>query len=199
MKKISLGVLALLTTISFSTSAFASGAIANNNLPIEQNREVSVSKNPYSYTYNGITISGLSPLKENHLHSMYDSVINHNKPSIIDGPGPSSEIIRGPKYTSYDHSFLRSTAKLILSYLAVAIPAPIKNWEKAGLAWLLDTLTGWSQDALQDTHVGYWDWKVRDSDEKVDIYYVTVVRYKDDTFKKVIDVQYYETDRVRYK
>ncbi|MBM7109078.1 hypothetical protein SAM19_02466 [Brevibacillus laterosporus] len=88
MKIISLGVLALLTTLSLSTSAFASGAIANNNLPIEQNKEVSVSKNQYSYTYNGITFTGLSPLKENYLHSMYDSLINHNKASIIDGPGP---------------------------------------------------------------------------------------------------------------
>ncbi|WP_258074427.1 hypothetical protein [Brevibacillus laterosporus] len=86
MKIISLGVLALLTTLSFSTSAFASGAIANNNLPIEQNKEVSVSKNQYSYTYNGITFTGLSQLKENYLHSMYDSLINHNKASIIDGP-----------------------------------------------------------------------------------------------------------------
>ncbi|MGG1443563.1 hypothetical protein ABE354_16260 [Brevibacillus laterosporus] len=199
MKKISLGVLALLTTLSFSASAFATGSIANNSLSIEENKEVSVSKNQYSYIYNDITFTGLSPLKENHLHSMYDSVMNHNKTSVIEGPGSSAEIIHGPEYKSYDHSYLRTTAKFVLSYLAVAIPAPIKKWEKAGLAFLLDTLGGWSQDALQDTHIGFWDWKVRDSDDKVDIYYVTVVRYKDNTFKKVIDVQYYEADRVRYK
>lgn len=130
---------------------------------------------------------------------MYKSLIEGKTQKIIpDGPG-GAEIIHGPEYTSYDHSIARSTAKFILSYLAVAVPAPIKNWQKAGMAWLLDTLTGWSQDAFQDTHVGYWDWKVRDSDDKVDIYYVTVVRYKDNTYKKVIDVQYYEADRVRYK
>ncbi|QOS98929.1 hypothetical protein JNUCC42_21350 [Brevibacterium sp. JNUCC-42] len=191
MKRISLSALALLTTLSMSTSAFALTE-NNSNPPIKQSAE-------YTYNYNGITFTGLSPLKENQLQSMYKSLVEGKTQKIIpDGPG-GAEIIHGPECTSYDHSIARSTAKFILAYLAVAVPAPIKNWQKAGMAWLLDTLTGWSQDAFQDTHVGYWDWKVRDSDDKVDIYYVTIVRYKDNTFKKVIDVQYYEADRVRYK
>ncbi|QOS97814.1 hypothetical protein JNUCC42_14780 [Brevibacterium sp. JNUCC-42] len=189
MKRISLSALALLTTLSMSTSAFALTE-NNSNPPIKQSAE-------YTYNYNGITFNGLNPLSETQLQSMYESLMEDETKKIIDGPG-GAEIVYGPKYDHYNHSFHREMADIIVSWVAGQVPIPTNQMKKAVLGWTIAKLSAWSKEAFADTYVGYWVWKVQDSDIKSDIYYETVVHYKDENFKKPKTVEYYEVDRKKW-
>lgn len=190
LKRFSLSLLALLTTLSMSTSAFASIG-SNTTSPIEQSAE-------YTYTYHGITFTGLNPLSENQLESMYESLMKENRTSVIEGPGGSAEIVYGPKYDHFNHSVHREMADIIVSWVAEKIPIPTKKFKKALLGWTIAKLSAWSKEVLADTYVGYWVWKVQDSDIQSDIYYETVVHYKDKKFKKPKKVEYYEIDRKKW-
>ncbi|MFB0831655.1 hypothetical protein ACEU2D_18885 [Brevibacillus laterosporus] len=190
MKRFSLGLLALLTTLSMTTSAFAS-IESTTTSPIEQSTE-------YTYICHGVTFAGPNPLSEHQLESMYESMMNEIRASIIDGPGGSAEIVYGPKYDYYDHSVHREMADIIVSWVAEKIPIPTKKLKKALLGWTIAKLSAWSKKTLADTYVGYWVWKVQDSDIQSDIYYETVVHYKDENFKKPKKVEYYEIDRKKW-
>lgn len=84
MKRFPLSLLAFLTTLSMTTSAFAS-IESTATSPIEQSAE-------YTYTCHGITFAGPNPLSETQLESMYESMMKEIRTSIIDGPGGSAKL-----------------------------------------------------------------------------------------------------------
>ncbi|GAB1530642.1 MULTISPECIES: hypothetical protein [Brevibacillus] len=183
----------LLSTVLLSASAIPVSAFALNSPTASTSSEF---ENEYVYDYQGVTFRGNAPLSDEQLASMVKALQVNTKSSAqkvdadkVDPGGPGSEIVYGPMYHSYNNQTVREAAHAIIGFLAYKSP------KTASFAWFFSRLSGWADSTIKDTYVGAWQWRVPDG--KWDIYYDTIVHYKDDSYRRTLDVQYYEVDRKR--
>ncbi|CAI9006432.1 Stress protein [Brevibacillus sp. IT-7CA2] len=183
----------VLSTVLLSASALPVSAFALNSPTASTSSEY---ENEYVYDYQGVTFRGNVPLSDEQLASMFKALHINTKNSAqkvgsdkVDPGGPGSEIVIGPMYHSYNNQAAREAAHIIIAFLASKSP------KTAPFSWVFSRLSGWADSTIKDTYVGAWQWRVPDG--KWDIYYDTIVHYKDDTYRRTLDVQYYEVDRKR--
>ncbi|UFJ39566.1 hypothetical protein LOK74_16085 [Brevibacillus humidisoli] len=203
MRKFLFSVLSLVTTISLVTPSLALAAASSESETSQvQTLEEKQAQNEqtYSYTFKGIKFTGNQKLSEKRLEQLYQGILLETgqknkvvKPNINDPGGGGAEVIIGPIYKHYDNGMEREVAKAIVAYLLKKLPSKVTD--SFLVNWTAIRLSGWVDDAMGDTYVGAWGWKVEDSDDECTYYYETVVHYEDDSYKKPLDVQYYETDR----
>lgn len=113
---------------------------------------------------------------KNVLDNSNDGTMTLYEPSI----GSNVTIVVQPIYRTYKNTGLKAAAEIITAYLVSKLPGKITK--NPLLNWCVEKMTDFSS-AIKTTYVGSWVWE-SDGDE-----YVTLVHYKDSTYKDPIKVE----------
>ncbi|WP_143536157.1 hypothetical protein [Saccharibacillus sp. O23] len=186
-------------TAFISTSLIASGIspiISAQSINETSNDNTVVSSTSYNYNYNGLPVSSSNELTDSQLEQVYNQVkiIQSNGPGISVNShdmGGAGMLVDGPVYKTFSNTTERVVLDAIFSWAASKVPF-IKNPTKVQ-AWLFTTLQAFGLNAaVQPTYVGYWTTKSYNPNTGLYHYYLSVVRYTNNSFNKVISTQYGE-------
>lgn len=153
-----------------------------------------ISHKEFTYTVNGVEITGNVPLDEKQLEGLYNQTMNSQSEGEITPlwEDNSDTTVREtePYYRYVNNAKVRAAADLFNAYFLKKIPKKITSSTWAN--WSVLRIMNFTENAIKDAYVGSWISSSYNSRLGERRYFATLIHFTDSTYSMPKKIEYWD-------